>query len=211
MQIYTGLPFTEEDCDKIIELGLGVMLTPGYGFGKQVMRALKNGPVALDNGAFPAWQKGHGFDELSFLKTLSRLIKEDIHPEIIAVPDIVTGGMDSYWFSHTWRLRLAGHKNLYLVVQDGMPFTICLDGYTGIFVGGSTRWKWDTAPTWVYVADHNGLKCHIGRVGTADRLKYADEIGADSVDSTNFQRNKAWHHVEEYQNSRQESLLKMGK
>lgn len=207
MQIYTGSPFTEEDCDRIIELGLGVMLTPGYGFGKHVLRALKNCPAALDNGAFSAWQKGHGFDELPFLKTLSRLIKEGIHLEIIAVPDIVTGGMASYWFSHTWRLRLAGHKNLYLVVQDNMDYRVDLEGYAGIFVGGSTKWKWETAERWVYEAKINDLKLHIGRVGTADRLKYAAELGADSVDSTNFQRNKAWHHVEEYLSYKEETEM----
>jgi len=198
MQIYTGLPFTAEDADKIIGLGMGVMLTPGHGFSKQTLRALKNGPAALDNGAFSAWQKGCGFDELPFLQCISRFIKEKIPLKIVAVPDIVAGGMDSYWFSEHWKLRLSGHKNLYLVVQDGMPFDVDLTGYAGVFVGGSVEWKWTTAASWVCVAHSAGKRCHIGQVGTIERLLRAHNFGVDSVDGTNYQRNKAWRHVEEF-------------
>jgi len=209
MRIYTGIPFTEADADKIIELGLGVMVSSEYqgATGKHVNRVLCECPVALDNGAYASYTKGFGFDEYGFLKRLSYLMSRKVKFELIACPDIVAGGMDSYKFSRDWQRRLAGHRNLYLVVQDGMPYTIDLEGFAGIFVGGSTKWKWRSAPTWVYVADHAGIKCHIGRVATAERLKYADEIGADSADSTYFVRGKAWHHVEEYREPRQDKLL----
>jgi len=38
----------------------------------------------------------------------------------------------------------------------------------------------------------------VGQVGTADRLKIAYDLGVDSVDSTSFQRNKSWHHIENF-------------
>ena len=198
MQIYTGLPFTDEDCDNIERLNLGVMLTPGYGLGERVLRSLKNNPAALDNGAYRTWRKGEVFNGGPFLKTLSRLIKEDVKLEIIAVPDIIAGGMKSYEFSQSWREQLVGCDNLYLVVQDGMPYTIDLDGYSGIFVGGTMWWKWETYRKWTDIARNMNIKCHMGRVGTAKRLYLASRIGVDSVDSTNFVRNKSWNHVERY-------------
>jgi hypothetical protein len=198
MQIYTGLPFTDRDCDNIERLELGVMMTPGYGLGKRVMRSLKNNPAALDNGAYRAWRKGEDFNEAPFLKTLEKIVKEDVRLEIIAVPDIIAGGMKSYEFSQHWKERLTDHDNLFLVVQDGMPYTIDVEGYSGIFIGGTMWWKWETAREWISIARNLGIRCHMGRVGTAYRLHRAQKLGLDSVDSTNFVRNNSWHHVEKY-------------
>ena len=60
------------------------------------------------------------------------------------------------------------------------------------------EWKWKTAAQWVKLAHEKGMKCHIGRCGTLDKLIYADEIGADSVDSTSFVRNESWVIIDEY-------------
>lgn len=151
-------------------------------------------PTAIDNGAFSAYMKGYGFDELAFLRLLAEVNKKNIKYDFIVIPDIVAGGEASLEFSILWYKRLAGWKRLYLAVQDGMDIkqhgnkilSIQIDG---IFVGGSNEWKWQTAKQWVRFAHDNGIKCHIGRCGTLDKLLYAYEIGANSVDSTNFARN----------------------
>jgi len=79
-----------------------------------------------------------------------------------------------------------------------MPADLLEEGidYDGIFVGGTPDWKVSWAPVWVKFA-HRGLPyqvlpCHIGRVGTAERLTWAAAIGADSVDSTTFVQTKYW-------------------
>ena len=202
MQIYTSKPKRVEDAKKYPEYGVGVMLNVGEGLGMHVEGLVGKVPMALDNGAFSE----RGFDEYLFVKRLSECRQKRIPLDFIVCPDIVAGGTKSLAFSRYWQTRLSVYDNLYLAVQDGMPYTIDLEGYAGIFVGGSVRWKWQTAPTWVYVADHAGVRCHIGQVGTADRLKYADDIGADSVDSTSFERNSSWHHIEEYLNPTQDRL-----
>jgi len=206
MQIYTSKPKREEDAKRFPQLGVGVMLNVGEGLGKHVDGLVGKVPMALDNGAFSE----RGFDEYLFTKRLSECKQKRIPLEFVVCPDIVAGGIRSLTFSRYWQTRLSVYDNLYLAVQDGMPYTIDLEGYAGVFVGGSVKWKWQTAPTWVFVADRAGLKTHIGQVGTADRLKWADEIGADSVDSTNFERNSSWHHIEEYQDPKQERLVRMG-
>ncbi len=53
----------------------------------------------------------------------------------------------------------------------------------GIFVGGSTAWKLRTAPYWARVAREHGLLCHVGRVGTARRVRAMRQIGVGSIDS----------------------------
>ena len=55
--------------------------------------------------------------------------------------------------------------------------------YHGIFVGGSLAWKLATGAAWAKLARRRGLRCHIGRVGTADRVHWARSIGATSIDS----------------------------
>jgi len=194
MQIYTSKPKREEDARMYPLLGVGVLLNVREGLGKHVGGLVGTVPMALDNGAFSE----RGFDEYLFIKRLSECKQKRISLKFVVCPDIVAGGMKSLEFSRYWQTRLAVYDNLYLAVQDGMPYDINLEGYAGIFVGGSVEWKWKTASTWVSVADRAGLKTHIGQVGTVDRLVSAYSMGAASVDGTNYERNKAWRHVEEF-------------
>ena len=55
-------------------------------------------------------------------------------------------------------------------------------------------------------AHDNGMKCHIGQVGKLEYLELANELGADSVDSTSWVRNKSWHIIEQFRNRRQGRL-----
>jgi hypothetical protein len=57
--------------------------------------------------------------------------------------------------------------------------------FAGLFVGGTLAWKIKTAARWIRWAHAQArpLRCHIGRVGTPDRVRWARRIGADSIDS----------------------------
>ena len=198
MQIYTSDQGVKAILDEQYRFQIGTMLSPYASPGRKHHYDL---PVAIDNGAFASWTKGCGFDEFYYLRLLHLVIEKNLKYEILVTPDIVAGGLESLSFSLAWRDRLAGWKNQYLAVQDGMD-VLDVSGiehkFSGIFVGGTNEWKWKTAKRWVDFAHGNGLKCHIGRCGTLDKLLYAHEIGADSVDSTNFSRNGDYKSVEAY-------------
>jgi len=123
-------------------------------------------------------------------------------PDFIVTPDKVAKGLESLAFSVEWAVKLrVAYPDLrqYLAVQDGMtakdvePY---LSLFNGLFVGGSLSWKYETAEEWVSFAHAHGLPCHIGRVGTWDKIVWAMRIGADSIDSSSWAQNDSWHHIE---------------
>lgn len=141
----------------------------------------RRSPWFLDNGAFGAWKAGAPFDDVAFLRALEC----DLSPEWVVCPDIVAGGHSSLEFSEEWRPRLGGQP-AYLAVQDGMvtgDVAGVASSYAGLFVGGTVDWKLETGAAWVELAHSLGIPCHVGRVGTAKRVRWAFDIGADSIDS----------------------------
>lgn len=199
MQIYTGDDGKPEHIKEQISFGIGTMITASdFNCGRKHHYEV---PIAIDNGAFSAWLKGCGFDEFKFLKLLSQIIDKKINYNFIVTPDIVAGGVQSLEFSIFWRDRLAGWQRQYLAVQDGMD-VLDVSGlehkFDGIFIGGTNEWKWKTAKEWIDFAHDNDKKCHIGRCGALDKLLYAHELGADSVDSTTFARNGDYRTIEKY-------------
>lgn len=146
-------------------------------------------PWFLDNGAFKDWTAGKPFDATEWRAAVAACRAGPVAPEFVVTPDLVAQGWDSLAFSVEHVGELAGLRP-YLVTQDGMESDVCAvqraakdHGFAGMFVGGSLEWKLSTAVLWVDAAHAVGLPCHIGRVGNANRLRWAREIGADSVDS----------------------------
>ena len=212
MIIYTCSNSTGWKLDKIKELGMGIMITThaDESYLKSFLSTkhlpLKV-PVALDNGAFGNFSNGYPFDEHAFLSALSYCIYRKLDLDFVVCPDVVAGGNKSLDFSLRWADRLVGYNKLALEVQDGMTDVPNDPRFSHIFIGGTPEWKWKTAKFWVDKAHDMGKKCHIGQCGTLNRLNYAKEIGADSVDSTNFVRNDSFEIVEEHQDPRQMSLI----
>lgn len=143
-----------------------------------------------DNRAFADWQAGRPFNAVRWERDQWRIRDRGLRPDFVVVPDIVAGGEASLAWSATWRPFVAPGCAAYLVVQDGMtPERVgeWLDEqpepYHGIFVGGLLEWKLETGAAWVRFAHARGMKCHIGRCGPPDRVRWALEIGADSIDS----------------------------
>lgn len=166
-----------------------------HGFGEMTVRGEmppRRRPWAFDNGAFRDWKAGRGFDADAFLRDLESIWRFDGNPDFIVAPDMVAGGEESLTFSLHWanRHELAPLRRLgvplYLAVQDGMDPTkvaLAIHDFGGVFVGGSLDWKIRTGQDWVEWAQRRGLPCHIGRVGTAKRARWATRIGASSIDS----------------------------
>lgn len=160
-----------------------------YGFGECVSRGEfppRRLPWFLDNGAFGDWRALRPFAVDKYERDLSRLRASDLVPDFLVVPDLVAQGMESLRFSLSWLDRLPAIAPRYLVLQDGMSEEIAreLQAFDGLFVGGTLSWKLRTGADWVTFAHRHQLPCHIGRVGTFKRVRWARRIGADSIDSS---------------------------
>lgn len=183
-----------------------------YGMGRLVATPTWRNPIpglrwCLDNGAFQ--RGGTGFDEDAFVAAFCDEMGEEgkidlgvwnhggWFPDFAIVPDIPFGGRESLDFSLNWVERLDTRFRWLLAVQDGMSEEDVAEAWDlseelglplrGIFVGGSIPFKLRTTePVWVPFAHERGGICHVGRVGTLQRLVWAERIGVDSVDSSVF-------------------------
>jgi hypothetical protein len=155
----------------------------------------RRNPWFYDNGAYVDFQAGSEFGANQFMRDLRAIrswtdSKMMVEPDFIVIPDKVAAGAASLQFSLEWMEVCKGAEApLYLAVQDEMNGDEAMDvvrryRLQGLFVGGTLDWKISTAPYWLNLAREAGVKLHIGRVGTADRVKWARMIGADSIDSS---------------------------
>jgi len=133
-------------------------------------------PYAIDNGAFTRWEPDR------FMKIL-RLSLRNHRPMWIIVPDVVGDAEATLRKWHFWARRVAPFGPLAFAAQDGMePSDVPPEAFC-TFIGGSTKFK-GQAERFKGVAPW----LHVGRVNGAGRLRWAKEIGADSVDGTGFFR-----------------------
>jgi hypothetical protein len=158
-----------------------------YGFGEITQPdegRPRRRPFVRDNRAWKDYIAGVPFGEARFRAALENDRADP--PLFVVVPDRVAGGVESLRFSLSWVDECKVVAPAYLVVQDGMHLrqvARVLHRFDGLFVGGTLGWKIKTAGAWVKLAHARGLPCHIGRVGTAKRVRWARRIGADSIDS----------------------------
>jgi len=144
----------------------------------------------LDNGAFGYWIKGKEFNPTPFLNLVEKSLRANKKADFLVLPDLIGRGKESLEFSSKWTEELKGVGIPFaLALQDGMEeveveeFVIAY-GVRVLFVGGTTPWKWRTAPRWVKLAERLGIECHIGRVPSAKRVYQARMAGAHSIDTT---------------------------
>jgi len=179
MRGYVGQTRSAKLTERLRSLGIGEATQPDEWPPRRT-------PYFLDNGAFKLWTSGQPFNEERFMRIVERVDSEGPRPEFIVAPDKVANP-ESLEYSLSWLARLQGVAPLALVVQDGMTQqqveSAMRKGFSVLFVGGSLEWKFKTAPDWVRLAKRLGVPCHIGRIGTRGRARWAREIGADSVDS----------------------------
>jgi len=159
----------------------------------------------FDNGVFKIWDKAGPmketqFDERGYLSRLARA-RDVGRPYLAVTPDLPAAGLDSLDFSLRWRDRLSSDWPWYLAVQDGMtPKDVepHIDGFAGIFVGGSTPFKL-TLPVWVDFAHRHKKRCHYARCTSPKRLHWARSLGCDSIDSSqplwSWQALRAFEHA----------------
>lgn len=193
MDVYVGQTRSRKLIARLTELGFGECTNRGEFPPRRY-------PYFLDNGAFSDWKNGRDFDGAAFWFDLLCALADGCPPDFVVCPDRVATGLESLAFSRLWLERCESRllalrswvqlaaPRWYLAVQDGMTADdvrreFSIGGYAGIFVGGTLEWKIRTGAEWVRVAHELGVKCHVGRVGTAKRVRWAIRIGADSIDS----------------------------
>jgi len=135
-------------------------------------------PYALDNGAFK------NFDKNEFIKMLLKC--RVLHDALwVVVPDVVGDAETTMRMWHKWKNKVASFGYpLAFACQDGMePQDVPKEAFCA-FIGGTTEWKLENAHRFKGICKW----LHIGRVSTRARLKWAEEIGADSCDGTGWFR-----------------------
>jgi len=133
-------------------------------------------PYALDNGCFTRW------DEKEFFLMLRKASLLKRKPLWVCVPDVVADAEETNKRWHKYH-NLIEFKKAF-VAQDGHePQDVPKEAYA-VFIGGTTKWKIDNAHKFKGITQW----LHVGRVNTWNRLKWAELIGADSVDGTGFFR-----------------------
>lgn len=164
----------------------------GLGFGECTNRGEtppRRRPWCLDNGAYSDWRSGRAFNAEEFWSDLTSPVVVSDPPDFIVCPDRVATGLESLAFSLHWHDRCESARpgqRYYLAVQDGMTeadVAPVARRFAGIFVGGTLAWKIKTGAHWVAFAHAQRMRAHVGRVGTARRVRWARRIGADSIDS----------------------------
>ena len=153
-------------------------------------------PYALDNGAFSCWDmKTNTFDEAKW-DSMEQQWKEllfwaqasEIKPRWAVVPDTIGNCQKTVekWNKYASFVTDFGIKPA-IAVQDGMTPEIVRSlkiRPSVIFVGGTTDWKWETAPMWIREFD----RVHVARVNSPEKLYMLEQLGAESCDGTGWNR-----------------------
>lgn len=149
---------------------------------------------AYDNGVFEMFRRGERFEgsaEAHWINTVFDLgyaldERALAAPDWCVLPDVVAHGRSSLRLSLRTLERVQDSPLRWaLVVQNGMtPETLPWDApFDVVFVGGDLKWKLETGAAWAAAAHDHGRTCHVGRVGTADRVLWARRANVDSIDS----------------------------
>lgn len=181
MKAYASRTGTKRNLDGLRDAGWGLLISAtgdhrDEGFTDHM----------LDNGAWTAHQQGKAWDREAFERLLEAY-GETAHQTV--APDIVAGGAASLELTRSWLprlLELPGH--VLVAVQDGMTASSVrelLGPRVGVFVGGSTGWKWSSLrEVWGPLCAELGTRLHVGRAGSGRMVERCGLAGAYSFDTS---------------------------
>lgn len=149
----------------------------------------------LDNGAYNCYRKNKPWDATLFVKRLNQAKQKEPQPDWVVLPDVVTDPKATRRRASIWTKRI-DWPTVY-PCQDGVSPSRAVRiaeelGCVGLFIGGTVQWKRERAQEFVEAAHDVGLLCHIGR---PTDLTWAEQTGADSIDTTSIVRNQSWHRL----------------
>jgi len=135
-------------------------------------------PYAIDNGCFVRW------DKKAFFSILKRASIQRHKPIFVVVPDVVGDAEATMKQWHKYHKKI--DFPLAFACQDGLEVQDVPKQAFACFIGGSTEWKLNNAHKFKGVKPY----LHIARVSTKNRIIWAEQIGADSIDGTGFFRGR---------------------
>jgi len=171
--------------------------THGYCWTPQKMTP-HDSPYILDNGAWRAFKRSEPWDVDAFVARLGQLDTMPRGPDFVVLPDVVTDPEQTVERASKWAPII--DRDTALPVQDGLDperaVEVCdrLDATT-IFVGGTHEFKRRHGTDFVTTAHDHGLNCHLARPGPKGLL-WAEEIGADSADTSSIAADESYERLE---------------
>jgi hypothetical protein len=136
-------------------------------------------PCAFDNGAFLRWEPDN------YVRMLLAMKDKGIDPLWVVLPDVVGDARRTLRLWYTWEpIVMAFGFPLAFACQDGCEPEDVPRTASCCFIGGNTEWKLGNAARFKDVTPW----LHIGRVNTAGRLRWAESVGADSIDGSGWFR-----------------------
>lgn len=161
---------------------MGWMNSPRHMYSIDTLLKIGCESICLDNAAYS------NFSEEHYLKMLDRWLTPVIPVEWVTVPDVVSDAKATYSLFEKWYDRISLPRAF--VAQDGSEdLELPWDHFKTLFIGGSTDWKLSRAAEDVArEAKHRGKVLHMGRVNSQKRLRYAYQLGCDSVDGTGYSK-----------------------
>ena len=212
MLYYVARPTNALSLAACHKYGFGALLTPltVTAAGKVVDISGHVWPSGLrysfDNGAWACRHDPNSWRPEPLLRLTARLGLEDrgcyregLGSGFMVLPDIVGGGEASLKCSLDFRDKhIRGDlgeqvANWLLAVQDGMTpedvAPVIERHHLGIFVGGSTAWKWETVHQWARLAlELPRTYLHVGRVNTLRRAMLCRDLAVQSCDGSSVTR-----------------------
>lgn len=155
---------------------LGVLCSPRCVYADDI----QEWPWAADNDAYLKWDRDKYRAMLERIRGRKGCL-------FVTAPDVVGDAKVTIERFFQWRDELA-ELPVALVGQDGLESSKTpWDLFGTFFVGGTTEWKMgDQAASLIREAKDRGKWVHMGRVNSYERSRYAQWLGCDSIDGTQF-------------------------
>jgi hypothetical protein len=162
---------------------LGLIDTPAQ--GNDLWPLIRDGvPYAMDNGRFGNGWPGSAAWRGWIRRNLDRYGK----PLFVVVPDCpfdALGTLD-WWHDHAADVDAIGVPKAFAAQngsEDGLVPWADLNPGDVLFIAGDTAWKvGPAARALAGEAIDRGLRVHMGRVNSEERIVYADAIGCHTAD-----------------------------
>jgi hypothetical protein len=147
---------------------------------------------ACDNGVYVAWTRGKAWGEGMHRDYMGMLdkIPQELPPDWVLLPDAVANWPRTMELAQLY-LPYLRERNLPVAIalQDGCDFAQALDfAPDWVFVAGSTEWKIANIGAACRFFHPLGVRVHVGRINTMQRMRLAQAAGVDSVDGTTLNK-----------------------
>jgi hypothetical protein len=146
---------------------------------------------AIDCGAWGAHLAGRALDWVDLQRYQAALESHGRHARWAVVPDVVGDRRGTLALTETWLPVVRSFTLPLVAVQDGMKeadIEPWIGPECGIFVGGSTAWKWESLPRWGSLAERRGCHLHVGRCNSARHVVDCYRAGVSSFDGSGVVR-----------------------